>query len=72
MIDWKLENVTPIYRDRISGELQVCQPDLGAMQGYGADHPEHNHAAHTGQPGHQAQSRWVCERKVLLDQPDHL
>lgn len=32
-----------------SGELQVCQPDLGVREGHGADHP----AAHTGQPGDQ-------------------
>lgn len=29
-------------------------------------------AARTGQPGDQAQSARVCERQVLLDQPDLL
>ena len=29
-----------------SWELQACQPDLGAREGYGADHLQHHHTAH--------------------------
>lgn len=45
-----------------SRELQVCQPDLGAREGHGADCPECD----------QAQPGWVWERQLLLDQPDLL
>ncbi|KAJ7398690.1 hypothetical protein BTVI_122832 [Pitangus sulphuratus] len=55
-----------------SEELQACQPDLGAWEGYGADHAECHHMACTGQRGDQAQAEWVYERQVLLDQPDLL
>ena len=34
-----------------SGELQACQSDLGAREGYGADHLEGDHTACAGQPG---------------------
>ena len=54
-------------QERGSGELQACQPDLGAGEGYGADHPECHHRAHAGQPGDQAQPAWGYERQVLLD-----
>ncbi|KAK4806350.1 hypothetical protein QYF61_017219 [Mycteria americana] len=72
-VDWRSASVTPIYRKGREGgsaELQGCQSDLGAGEGYGADHLECHHAARTGQPGDQARSSWVYERQVLLDQPD--
>ena len=53
-------------------ELQACQPDLDAGEGYKADHLECTHRACEGQPGDQAQSARVHERQVLLDQPDLL
>lgn len=46
-------------------ELQVCQPDLSAGQGYGADPLECDHKAPTGQ---LAVQEW--EMQVLPDQPD--
>jgi len=46
-------------------ELQACQPDLGAGEGYEADHVECHHAAHTGQLGDQARSAGVYEWQVL-------
>ena len=49
------------------GELQASQSDLGATEGYGADHLECHHMTPTGQSGDQAQSAWVYERQVLLD-----
>ena len=49
-----------------SGELQACQPDLGAGEGHGADHPKCHHA-YAGQLADQAQPAWVYERQVLLD-----
>ena len=61
----KLANV----QERLEGgsrELQACQPDLSAREGYGAVHLECHHMAHTGQPGDQAQPAWVYERQVLL------
>jgi len=58
--------------DVVSGELQACQPSLGVGEGYGADHSGCHRAAHTGQPGDQAQPAWAYERQVLLDQPDLL
>lgn len=69
MADWKLVIATPSIGTAISGELQVCQPGLGAREGFGADHLEHNPAAHPGYQGHQAQSGWAFERQVLVDQP---
>ena len=53
-------------------ELQACQPDLSAGEGYGADHLACLHTAYTGQPGDQAQPAWVYARQVLLDQCDLL
>ena len=50
-----------------SRDLQVCQADLDAREGYGADHLECHHTTCTEQPGDQAQSAWVYERQVLLD-----
>ncbi|KAJ7412690.1 hypothetical protein BTVI_45595 [Pitangus sulphuratus] len=49
--DWKVVNVIPITQKGIQGgpgQLQACQPDLSAWQGYGVDHPECNHTAPTG------------------------
>ncbi|KAK4806516.1 hypothetical protein QYF61_021352 [Mycteria americana] len=37
-----------------SRELQACQSDLSAGEGYGADRLECHHMARTGQPGDQA------------------
>ncbi|GAB0176985.1 hypothetical protein GRJ2_000163700 [Grus japonensis] len=73
-VDWKLADVTPIYKKcqkKDLGNLQACQSDLGAGEDY-EDPPECHHAAHTGQQGNRAQSAWVYERQVLLDQPDLL
>ena len=73
--DWRLAKVMLLYKNgwkEDPGELQACQPDLGAREGYGADHPECHHVAHAGQPGDQAQPAWVYERQVLLDRPDLL
>lgn len=55
-----------------SGELQTCQPDLGAREGRGTGDLECCHAACAGQPGDLALSAWVCEMQVLLDPPDIL
>jgi len=54
------------------GELQACESDLGAREGYGTDHLECHHVAHIGQPGDQAQPAWVHGKQVQLDQPDLL
>lgn len=54
-VEWKLPNVTPIDK-KGRKEDPTCQPDLGTVGGYGADPLECHHAAHTGQPGDQAQS----------------
>ena len=65
----------PIYkkgRKEDPWELQACQPDLGAGEGYGADHPECHHTACAGQLRDQAQPAWGYERQVLLDEPDLL
>jgi len=40
-------------------ELQACQSDLDSREGYGTDHLECHHMAHTGQSGYQAQSARV-------------
>lgn len=55
-----------------SGELQACQPDLGAREGHGTGHFECCHAVCAAQPGDQALSAWACERQVLLDPPNLL
>ncbi|KAM9590859.1 uncharacterized protein ACIBXB_005907 [Morphnus guianensis] len=55
-----------------SGELQACQPDLGTREDYGTVCLESTHVASPGQAGDQAQSAWVYERQVLLDQRDLL
>ena len=39
---------------------------------YGTGHPECHYVAHEEQPGDQAQSAWVHERQVVLDNPDPL
>lgn len=36
-----------------SGVTQACQSDFSVVEGYGADHIECCHLAHTGQPGDQ-------------------
>lgn len=72
LVDWELAHVPSIGTEGVSGELQACQSELGARVGYGADHVENNHTAHTGQPEQQAQSGWVYERQVPLYQPDLL
>lgn len=41
-----------------SRKPQASQPDLSAGVGYGTDHLECHHAAHTGQPGDQTQPTW--------------
>jgi len=48
------------------GELQACQPHLGARGGCGAIHPECHHIACTGHLGDQTQSAWVYERPLTL------
>lgn len=53
------------WKEDRSKELQVCQPDLSAGQGYGADPLECDHKAPTGQ---LAVQEW--EMQVLPDQPD--
>lgn len=58
-----------------SGELHICQPDLVAGKGQGADHLECHHTAHEGKPhvhGEQAQPVWVWEMQCLLYQHDVL
>ena len=73
--DWRLANMTLIYKEGWKedlGELQICQSDLGAREGYGADRLECHHTARTGQPGDQAQPAWIYERQVLLEYPDLL
>jgi len=68
-VDWTLARDAHL-QERLkggSGELQACQSDLGAWEGYGADHFKCHHTAHTGQPGDQAQSAGVYEGQVLLD-----
>lgn len=51
-----------------SGEPLACQPFLSAGEGHGVGHLECHHTSHTGQQGGQAQTAWVYERQVLLDQ----
>ncbi|KAF4802597.1 hypothetical protein TURU_023604 [Turdus rufiventris] len=48
--DWKLVDVLPTYKKgkRRIQELQACQPELSAQQGYGIDHFECDHMAPTG------------------------
>ncbi|PKU43509.1 rna-directed dna polymerase from mobile element jockey-like [Limosa lapponica baueri] len=51
-VDWKIANVTPIYKKgwkEDPGYLQACQSDPSAKEGYGADRLQCHHAAHTGQ-----------------------
>ena len=50
-------------------ELQACQPDLGAREGYGTDHRESDHTECGGEPADQAWPSWINEMQVLLDQP---
>ena len=50
-------------------ELQACQPDLGAREGYGTDCLEGDHTACMGKPGDQAQPAWFHEGQVLLHHP---
>lgn len=59
-------------RDGGSGKLQACQSDLGAREARGADYLERHHTALAEQPDDQAQSAWVYQRQVLLDEPDLL
>ncbi|GAB0179547.1 mitochondrial enolase superfamily member 1 [Grus japonensis] len=69
-VDWKLANVTPNYKkgcEENLREVQACQSDVSAGEGYGADHLECHHVACTGQPGDQAQSAWVHERSCLTN-----
>lgn len=65
--DRRLANVTPKGQKEDLG----CQWDLSAWEGHGTeDHPERHHVACMWQPGAQAQTTWVYDRQVLLDQPD--
>ncbi|GAB0210105.1 hypothetical protein GRJ2_003476300 [Grus japonensis] len=73
--NWKVANIDVHLQEgpeRGSRELQACQPDLSTGEDYGAVHLECTHQAGAGQPGDQAQSAWIHERQVLLDQPDLL
>lgn len=49
---WRLDNVTLIYLqegpERWFRELEACQPNLGAREGYGAGHSECLHMAYAG------------------------
>ena len=53
-------------------EAWASQPELGAGEDYGVIHLEYAHWACEGQPRDQAQSTWVHEKQVLLDQPSLL
>jgi len=54
-----------------SWELQACQSDLSAGEGYGADHLECHQMACTGQLGDQAQPPGdAYDTHILLDQSD--
>jgi len=48
-------------------KLQACQSVLNAGEGYGADHLECHHTAHTRQPGDQAQSGLIYEQFCLTN-----
>ncbi|XP_008934811.1 PREDICTED: endonuclease 8-like 3 [Merops nubicus] len=48
-------------------ELQACQPDLVAVEDYGADHLECHHVGCTGQPGDQSQLSKLPTRNSLID-----
>ncbi|KAK4824608.1 hypothetical protein QYF61_016877 [Mycteria americana] len=61
--DWRLANVTPIYKKGQKEDPGNYRPvSLTLVPG----------KACAGQPGDQAQPAWVHERQVLLDQPDLL
>lgn len=51
-----------------SGEPLACQSFLSAGEGHRVGHLECHHTSHTGQRGGQAQTAWVYERQVLLNQ----
>ena len=72
MEDYQCNISLPEEPEGGSWELQACQPDHSAGEGYGAIHSEWAHWACEGQPGVQAQPPGVHERQVLLDQPDLL
>lgn len=50
----------------------TCQSDLGAGQAYGADHLKRYYMLFKGQPDNQAQTTWIHEGWVLLNEPDLL
>lgn len=57
---------------RLQGSTDlVSMLDVRAREGCRTDDPECHHVAHA-KTGHQAQPPWVCERQVLLSQPDLL
>ncbi|PKU43984.1 solute carrier family 12 member 2 [Limosa lapponica baueri] len=64
-VDWRLAN-TQEGPEGGSGELQACQPDLSAWEGYGTDHPECHYVAHVGQTGSRPRLT-VAEAKGNID-----
>ena len=63
--------MTPIYKKGWKADPGNYRP-VSAREAHGADSLESHHAALAGQAGDQAQSAWVYERQVLLDEPDLL
>ena len=54
-----------IYHD--IPHLSAYQSHLGARGGHGTDNLGNHHGPTKGQPGDQAQSKWVDKREILFD-----
>ena len=57
--DWRLADVTPIFKKGWKDDPGSYRPHLGARKGYGTDNLGSHHGPVKGQPGDQAQSVWV-------------
>lgn len=51
--DWKLANVTRIYKKYWKEDLGNCRPDLCGREDHGTDHLKYHHTAHSHSLSHR-------------------
>ncbi|KAK4818861.1 hypothetical protein QYF61_020080 [Mycteria americana] len=64
-VDWRLANVTPIYKKGQKEDLGNYRP-VSLTSYYGADHLERHHAARTEQPGNQPSQQGFMKGRSCL------